>query len=848
MPSSSPLPSTPAESPPPDWLSRLQLRRPAIPLLLVGLLTVLAGAFALRLKVHTGFESLLPDSRASVKELRRVAARTTGVSTLFVILEGGEGTPVAALRRAADTLVPALKELGPPWVGNAESGVHDSLRFLQPRAGLFLELPKLEELRDDLKRRYGRAVGKATGLFVALDDTETEAPLDVATLRQRLKLEGVDPDRYPDGYYQSRDGRTVVVAVRSQVAGSDLDQGTEALQKIRAVVTRVNPASFGPGIRVGFAGDLQTGVSEYQAIHRDLTEVGLLGGLLIIAVVFLYYLRFRTLVLMLLTVGVGVTWTFGATQLLVGRLNIATGFLFTIVAGNGINFGIIYMARFLEARRRGARLEEAVAIARRETWLPTATAAAAAAASYGSLAATDFRGFHDFGLIGGTGMLLCWIATYLALPCMLAVADRAVPLERDFGGPLSWLRRLTSGGVGFGRPFAAVVRRAPRAVAVVGVLAALAGLAGAVAWIRGGPMEYDLSQLRSDQRSRAEEIRLTRLGEAVTGHIGADGMAILVDQPGQVAALRRVLEQRRDAAPAGLKPFQRLHALQDFVPAQQADKIPIVAEIGALLRRAHERGGIPEADWPQIAALLPPADLAAFALADLPDGLARAFTENDGTRGRIVYISPTDGADLDDAHYIFRWADAYREARLPDGALVRGSGRAVIYADLWAAVLADVPIAVGLSFLATLLVVVGAFRAGRASVAVLAALLVGIGWMAGILLLLKVRLNFLNFIALPITFGIGVDYAVNVTQRYVREGPGSALTAVRETGGAVILCSLTTTLGYLALARSMNFAVRSLGVAAVVGEVCCLLAAVLVLPAGLLWLDRARRRAASRAR
>ncbi|MEO7328112.1 MAG: MMPL family transporter [Minicystis sp.] len=115
--------------------------------------------------------------------------------------------------------------------------------------------------------------------------------------------------------------------------------------------------------------------------------------------------------------------------------------------------------------------------------------------------------------------------------------------------------------------------------------------------------------------------------------------------------------------------------------------------------------------------------------------------------------------------------------------------------------------------------------------------------LAGLLVLLQVRLNFLNFIALPITFGIGVDYAVNIVYRYRREGPGGALLAVRETGGAVILCSLTTTLGYLALVSSMNFAVRSLGVAAVLGEIACLAAAVLVLPAGLTWLDLRRKAA-----
>ena len=52
--------------------------------------------------------------------------------------------------------------------------------------------------------------------------------------------------------------------------------------------------------------------------------------------------------------------------------------------------------------------------------------------------------------------------------------------------------------------------------------------------------------------------------------------------------------------------------------------------------------------------------------------------------------------------------------------------------------------------------------------------------------------------------------------------------------------SEATGLGYLALVGSRNYAVRSLGIAAVLGEISCLLAAVLVLPAGLVWLDRKR--------
>jgi len=42
---------------------------------------------------------------------------------------------------------------------------------------------------------------------------------------------------------------------------------------------------------------------------------------------------------------------------------------------------------------------------------------------------------------------------------------------------------------------------------------------------------------------------------------------------------------------------------------------------------------------------------------------------------------------------------------------------------------------------------------------VVGALLVGLGWVALAMAVLHLKINFFNFIALPISFGIGVDYA-----------------------------------------------------------------------------------------
>jgi len=50
--------------------------------------------------------------------------------------------------------------------------------------------------------------------------------------------------------------------------------------------------------------------------------------------------------------------------------------------------------------------------------------------------------------------------------------------------------------------------------------------------------------------------------------------------------------------------------------------------------------------------------------------------------------------------------------------------------------------------------------------AAIATLLVGVTWMMGVAGLFGVRITFLNFIALPITFGIGAEYGLNVAVRY----------------------------------------------------------------------------------
>jgi predicted RND superfamily exporter protein len=309
-------------------------------------------------------------------------------------------------------------------------------------------------------------------------------------------------------------------------------------------------------------------------------------------------------------------------------------------------------------------------------------------------------------------------------------------------------------------------------------------------------------------------------------------VVIAADSAADATALEGALRARWRAAGPGARPFVAVHGLDDLVAPDQEPKLETLARLGERIERAHARGFVPDDDWERIREFLPPPGLRAYAAADLPASVADRFTDINGVRGALVTIE-SDPATADDLRSLVRFADAFRETRLPNGHVVHGSGSPVILADMLRAVVRDVPRAIVLSLGLTLAMLLAAFRKGPYLAGVVFALAVGCGGVACFLYLADIKLNFLNFSALPITFGIGVDYAVNVAQRYEADRDTSIARVLRTSGGAVVLCSLTTMLGYVALVGSHNAAIRGLGAIAAVGEVSCLLAAVLVMPS--LW-------------
>jgi uncharacterized protein len=285
------------------------------------------------------------------------------------------------------------------------------------------------------------------------------------------------------------------------------------------------------------------------------------------------------------------------------------------------------------------------------------------------------------------------------------------------------------------------------------------------------------------------------------------------------------------------KLFGDLHSLDDLLPHDQPAKLAVLAEIHTLLA-SKDIDALADDDRAEALRLKPPDTLHALGDADVPEALAWPFIEADGSRGKIILATQgTRYPEVWDAHDVVNFATHVRALNLPDD--VKLGGGSFVFADVLESVLRDGPRATGASVLGAILIVLLVVGRGRHGVITIVCGLSGTVLMLAAGALLGLKVNFLDFVALPITIGIGIEYAVNIVTRERQEGPGRGRAALATTGGAVFLCSYTTIVGYGSLLLSSNLGIRSFGLAAMLGEVSCLSVALVLAPS-LLWVTAPR--------
>jgi len=547
----------------------------------------------------------------------------------------------------------------------------------------------------------------------------------------------------------------------------------------------------------------------------------------------------------------GMVWSCGLVTVTIGHMNILSLAFGSILLGLGIDYGIYYVAGYLQMRRSASSSAEAL----RQTAVNFApsitTGAMTSAISFFMVGLTEFTGVAELGIIAGSGILLCWLAQMTVLPAMIQLSDARRPRE-NLPSPLN-----------FNLPLSPLFAK-PRLV--LGLT--LAGTVLLATGMRYLWYDYNLLNL---QPAGLESVDLERrlLSQS---NLSASFALLVANSVDEIQTRKKQLQTRPTV--------DHVEEIASLFPSQVDQKRPIIEAV-------HQRlASLPPSPprLPQLA-VVPPVQLEA-ALAGVQQFLLAAGGPAD-TIQRLGHIRQLL-AQLPEQDY-YRRVTAYQQATagdlyqrlamlqavsnpqppetgdLPEGLVTRFIGKhgrflLKVYSkvDVWdmegmAEFVRDVrevdPEATGnplqiyeasrhmkksfehaawYTLLGIIPVVLFDFR--RLSYVFYAALPMGAGLvqMFGLMGFLDIRLNPANMITLPFILGIGLENGVNIVHDFRRQGPRyrrmSSATSV-----AVMINSLTTMVGFGALMIAQHQGLQSLGRALTIGMACCLFSS-LVLP------------------
>ena len=782
------------------------------------LLFAVAAFLASKLELKTAISELLPSDDPGVVALEKTQKRLGDMSLLLV---GIRSPDRAANLRYADALTQKLQALPKSTVALATYHIRDLRGFFEKNKWLYVGENDLVSIRDRLRSEITR---RKNPLLVDLSDDDEES---VDAMRARLTKQDHLGGRFPDGVFSNQDGSYVWIAALPP-GGIFGEHGGEGIYEAASRLIKENDAhAFHPQMEAFLGGPVATAIATRKAVESDILWVTITCLIIVAFSIALYFRRLRSLPLIATSAIIGTVMAFAVAELAFGYVNSSTAFLGSIIVGNGINYAIILMSRYEERRAAGAATFEAMERAIAGVTRGTGVAAVCASAAYATLMLTKFRGFYQFGVMAAFGVLFCWGLTFTVLPAIFFILDRRASAKnhRPARAPLSlsFLGRW--------------IDRRPRSIAIVAAALTVFCSVGLLHFA-GAPFEYDFRKLNAKVQTTQDAQQFIRSMESLFGRWPSP-IIVLADDVREVETIRASI-RRNDHAEHVIGQIITINDVLPGTPEVQARKLGLLKEIRDLTH-APSLAALGEKERKQIAQLDISEDLRLLTPDDIPFLARRPFTEADGTIGRVVLVYPIEehlsvwnGIDL------LRISHVLQYIPLPEyNKTIATSGSAVVFSGMIRSILHDGPLATAASLFVVLLFSFLIMRPRAAALSAMATLLVGVVWMVGIAGTAEVKITFLNFIALPITFGIGAEYGLNVAQRY--RDDHDMIQAVGSTGAAVALCSWTTIVGYGSLLAASSRALRGFGLMAILGEVSCLAAALIALPAVILWRKQRRK-------
>lgn len=853
-------------------LLRVILNAPLRAIVLVGMIAFIAGWYATDLRVDTDLANLLPEGHPSVVALNELKETVGGETPLQVAVKSSDFDQNLTF---AEAFIEQALTLQDPRTNQALISRVDFRRDTEVLENNFLYVAteaELERLIDMLDEEIQQAKEEANPFFIDFfddfeDDTDSENTdsENVNGTGPNSSQEGVDEledfqqlydDLIPSEYPTNEDSTLLIVELYPTVSKSDLS-GLDIL--FAAVDDLIGQMLTNPefaSLEVQSGGRLKRHLNELESVTNDVLRSFASGISAVILMVMLYFFNktlsarrrsglmgkgagglswsaliqlVRSPVAVLIIGGplvLSLLMTFGLAHVFLETLNTMTAVLFVILFGLGIDYGIHFYARYIELRSSGTLTKEAIIQTFSTTGGAITASALTTAFALFILVIADFRGFSEFGLISGSGILFALLMMMFLLPAFLMVFER-----------LGWVfttSSLAEDSVGAQRSFTPSDRLGRPSWVAVSTFAA--GTLLALIVIIQSPnlrFEYDFGKLEPE----FPEYRAFRtFASGVDEDRRRNPAYILAESHDDVFAIVDSLRSRRQANPETM--IGDVEALSERFPHNEAAeerKLSLIADVRERLQDPFLRDREDEN-----LDLLRQGSQTTEALQDkdLPDFLKTRFMTQEGELGKFVIVYPT--SSIADGRKSIAFKDEIGEVALPGGRTYYAASTSIVAAQMLDLMREESPTMVIATFILVFIFMTLSLRSVVwASIAALP-LLVGLLFLFGWMLLFNIQFNFYNLVVLPAILGIGCDNGIHVVSRYREEGRGSLRWVLRSTGQHITIGSFTTMLGFGGLLFTLHPGLQSIGILAFLGVGMALFVALTYLPALISLLESQR--------
>jgi uncharacterized protein len=221
----------------------------------------------------------------------------------------------------------------------------------------------------------------------------------------------------------------------------DLQPGGKATAVIREVTSRLGLTAE-HGVQVRLTGSAVLSDEEFATVADGAVLNGLITLLLVGFVLWLALRKARIIVAVVVNLVFGLLYTAAIGLWMVGALNLISVAFAVLFVGLGVDFGIQFCVRYRSERHGSRDLDEALLATARGMAAPLLLAAASIATAFYSFLPTAYRGLSELGLIAGIGIIIALATTLTLLPALLTVL-KPPPEQKPIGfAALAFLDRF----------------------------------------------------------------------------------------------------------------------------------------------------------------------------------------------------------------------------------------------------------------------------------------------------------------------------------------------------------------------------------------------------------------------